>query len=556
LANNDAPGLIGDPTQSPGHSAELTLRVRDPEHLARRLRDAEEWLGKENPLTADVAAEGILQPLTVAVLTIVHDDESTAVTLLSAADGSSRTSAAHTVLKADPADVAYRYSGDHRTFRQFVGRPLRLLRERGWDGLSETEQHRIRALVAPARIIIGFEPDQGRGLTFDGAIRNLIGLTHIRPPLPYGAAVENEAKADAVLDSLSRPLRNQGPHITHDERAWYAGLLTPAQAAERQFPPYGDVRAADITRALLHGGRRTARRVNDGIRSLTARQRPTPAERVDIVVELILRTVRTEHAAVRGYSITARRAALQRAYRLPEISAQNEAPIMEGLPDSGLTLEQLRDYALEELDDDSGEGANLGPVQVELATKAAYYMIVAEPMALRREGYSGDNDTSADDRTIPVVLRAMLTRRRGIYQAYAVIRNGRAQKPLIEVDDDGFPTTDRRGDQRVLTNELVRATYTNPPLSRATSGAGGARRRWAEIENSIDGLERAVATMRKVKTEAGNQFVDEQGWPTDQIRRVRERLDRLSRILATWGDRHDELHSSEEDEEELSDPEL
>jgi hypothetical protein len=544
-----AEGLIPDPVQSPGRSAELTLRLSRPEDLAHRLRDAEVWLRDANPLVEDVAVEGILQPLAVVILNVEHNDGASPLHLLAAADGSSRTTAAHTLLKLDPAEVAYDLSQDERAFRQFIGRYLRLLRDRGWDGLSNEEQQRVRALITPARVVIGFEPEPGRSLTFDGAVRNLIGLTHIRPPRAYGAPVENEAKADAVLDALARPLLTRPAHITPLERMWFSGLMTRTQAENAGLPPYPDIRASDITRALLHGGRATVRRVNQGIRSLTAKQQPSPNERVDIAVELILRPLKTERAAEKGYSIAARRAALQRAYRLPEIAQQNDAPIIEGFSDSEFTLEDLHDLALQEVEAGHGDDGGLESAQVELATKAAYYMIVAEPMALRREGYGGDENIARDERALSVVLRAMLSRRRGVHQAYAVIRAGRAGEPLFEVDEDGVPVLDARHRKRVLTDDLVRAAYTNRPVTKATTGAAGAARRWAEIVDSTDRLQRAVEELQRVRGDRGNRFVDERGWPNAQVRPVRDQLDRISRTLAAWADRYEEVQHDLQEEE-------
>jgi hypothetical protein len=543
-----AEGLIPDPVQSPGRGAELTLRVGRPEDLAHRLRDAEAWLREANPLVDDVAAEGILQPLAVVILTVEHNDGASPVQLLAAADGSSRTTAAHTLLKLDPAAVAYDLSQDERAFRQSIGRFLRLLRDRGWDGLSVEEQQRVRALMTPARVVVGFEPESGRSLTFDGAVRNLIGLTHIRPPRAYGAPVENEAKADAVLDVLARPLLTRPAHITPLERMWFSGLMTRTQAENAELPPYPDLRASDITRALLHGGRATARRVNQGIRSLTAKQQPSPNERVDIAVELILRPLKTERAADKGYSIAARRAALQRAYRLPEIAQQNDAPIIEGFADSDYTLEDLRDEALQDVEAGHGDDGRLEAAQVELATKAAYYMVVAEPMALRREGYGGDENTVRDERTLSVVLRAMLSRQRGVHQAYAVIRAGRSGESLFEVDEDGAPVMDARHRKRALTDDLVRATYTNRPVTKATTGAAGAARRWAEIVDEIDRLQSAVDELEGVRSDRGNRFVDERGWPDAQVRPMRDQLDRISRTLAAWADRYEEVQADQEEE--------
>lgn len=80
----------------------------------------------------------------------------------------------------------------------------------------------------------------------------------------------------------------------------------------------------------------------------------------------------------------------------------------------------------------------------------------------------------------------------------------------------------------MLTDDLVRATYTNRPVTRATTGAAGAARRWAEIVDEIGRLQLAVDELQRVRSDRGNRFVDERGWPDAQVRPMREQLDRIS----------------------------
>ncbi len=121
-----------------------------------------------------------------------------------------------------------------------------------------------------------------------------------------------------------------------------------------------DIRAEEIVRSLLGGGIRTARRVNEGIRSLTAKQRPKREERVDVAVELILRPVRTGLSDDAKF-VRPRRAVLQRAYRLPEIEELRTEVRWEEPGAGGHALEKLRDAALAEADRGLGDNGRLGP---------------------------------------------------------------------------------------------------------------------------------------------------------------------------------------------------
>ncbi|MGW1324857.1 hypothetical protein ACWD64_20230 [Streptomyces antibioticus] len=536
--------ILPEPEPAPGDGPELQIRVPHPNDLAQRLDDAKERLVKENPLDDDIAAEGVLQPLMVVPMRVCYDKApNRPVTLLITADGSSRISAVHHLLGYRPSLIAYDWTTDIRKFRREVNRWLRLVQKQGWDSLSAAEQSKVRVLTVPARIVVGFVPDTRAGVRFHTAVRNFIGLTHIRPPRPYGSAVENEAKGDAVLDSLAEPTRSRPARITPQEKRWYAGVVTEQEATEEGFSPYQDVRAAEIVRTVLGGGIGTARRVNEGIRSLTAKQRPKREDRVDIAVELILRPVRTAKNDVLAY-VRPRRAVLQRAYRLPEIEQLPADALLEGALDNGRSLEKLRDAALKEAAEGLGAGGRLGVAQTELAVKATYYMVTADTMALQTEGSGAAR--AQDSRSTVGVLRAMLSQGRGVIQAYEVVRAGRLSRPLLEVNGDGEPICTEDGAYRELTDALVRHTYNGEALTEAVVGLPAARARWAMVTKSVHNLRQAMSVMESVPVyEGGDSLVKREGWDPPEIEKARRYLDRISRTLADWADRYHEQYDEQ-----------
>jgi len=544
--------LLSDPVSDPRRPAELTLQLISPRQLEARLRDAETWLAGQQRLLVDaVAAEGVLQPVTLVAVTARHEDGAPPVGMVAAADGSSRTTATHAKLGLDVADVVYRLGVDDRAYRQVLGTIIRRTAEKAWPDLGVDDQAAARALTMPARIIIGYECDPARDAGFADAVRALIGLMHINPPLAYGATTTNNAVADAVLDALRRPLKTRLAWLDETQRRWFAATMTPAERDEAGLPSAPDVRAAQITRMLLHGGKRTAQRVNTGIRAVTSQRSPTPDERVDVCVELILRPWISAHRGESDLLPAPRRAALQRALRMPEIPKEPDDDLLEGFADSPWTLERLRDQALAEIDDDDIE---FGHAQIELATKAGYYMVLSDPMALQRERAGQRESEDKDIRSPHQVLRAMLQMPRGVHQAYSVVVAGRLGKSLLEVGNNGFPTM-RDGQHVVLTDELVRNTYAGRGRKpgRPTSGAAAASAAWDRLVLVVEQLDTAAKMMASVKGASGRPVVKEDGWASDETRNVRNRLDRISRTLGQWEDRWDEQNSADGEEEEEQD---
>ncbi|WP_432097280.1 hypothetical protein [Streptomyces sp. bgisy100] len=520
--------------------------MQHPDVLAQRLEEAEQRLVKENPLDEDIAIEGVLQPLTVVPMTVDHESAAHRPTaLLITADGSSRISAVHELLGYAPSVIAYQWGRDARAFRREINRWLRLSQRQGWEKLSPAEQGKMRALTVPARVVVGFTPDSGSDVRFHTAVRNFIGLTHIRPPKPYGSAVENEAKGDAVLDSLVEPTRSRPARITLQEKRWFAGVITEKDAVAEGFSRYRDVRAMEIVKALLGGGNGTTRRVNAGIRSLTAKQRPKREDRVDIAVELILRPVRTEKNDVLPH-VRPRRAVLQRAYRIPEIAELPSDKLLEGAAGGSTSLEDLRDAALKEAAEGLGAGGRLGVAQTELAVKAAYYMVTADTMALQTEGSGAAR--AEDSRSTVGVLRAMLSQRRGIIQAYEVVRAGRRGGPLHEVDENGEAVRTTNGSYRELTDALIRHTYNGEALATAAVGLPAARAQWSTVARSVENLNQAVRNMAAVPTyEGGDSLVRREGWDAKEIDGARSHIDKISRRLAIWADRHRAQNEEQDD---------
>ncbi|OKI00594.1 hypothetical protein A6A06_16595 [Streptomyces sp. CB02923] len=201
------------------------------------------------------------------------------------------------------------------------------------------------------------------------------------------------------------------------------------------------------------------------------------------------------------------------------------------------------------MDSGFGDNGRLSIAQTELAVKAAYHMSIAEPMGLQREVFGGSGDE--DDRSPAAVLRAMLSRRRGVLQAYEVVRAGRLGQKLYEVDDDGALVITADGKPRELTDALVRHTYNGEALARMTTGYKAASQCWAGVCASAENLKKSLASMQTVPDqEGGANLVDRDGWDSEEVSSLRRKLDRIDRTLADWADRYEELNEAQESEEE------
>jgi hypothetical protein len=172
--------------------------------------------------------------------------------------------------------------------------------------------------------------------------------------------------------------------------------------------------------------------------------------------------------------------------------------------------------------------------------KACSYMAVADPMALRREVFGGTG--YEDDRSPAAILRAMLSRSRGVHQAHEVVRAGRRSKKLYEVGGKGARVFSSGGEPRELADALVRHTCNGEPTTDFPPAAGftAASRHWADVWAKVEELTKAVETMAVVPVdEGGHSLVERDGWNDAQIAELRRRLDRSDRKPATWADTYD-----------------
>lgn len=511
LADGAHPPL-GATTSQAGIATELVLEAQSPAHVVASLSDSAAFLAANNDLSGTIGQLGILRDVLLTVGRIDHTDKAAPRHVLWSDDGSSRVASAHRILGVNAEEVVYRLPADDRAFRGLVGGVVADALKAPED-LTTDEAHRVRALVAPAIIVLRFRPDDGSSLRYDQAVRFVVGLTHVEPPKAWGAASENDALADAVIEEfVERRL------ISQAQAGWFAASLTPAQAAEAGFDTHADTRVADIVATFLP--RSAHRALGKGVRRVTARARVSADQRAKVTTEMLLRPWRSGRPD--QDRVAAVRSTLQRAYTLGPIA---EGGWRRGTDDP----DKLLDEALNDL----AGGVNSGPAGIELAIRGGYWLAVHQ--SLRR-----DARLSNDQRPPSSVLQKMTESEHGLRALHAAIINGRAGEQPGRVDKHGAPLRSKDTDVPLnVDDNWLRRTFPARSALPEIEGEKETPRSQFErarrgVEDLVDSLESALREVETVEGRTG-PYVRQFGWPTENAEALGSRLNRLSARLSVWG---------------------
>ena len=510
LADENLPQL-GAATSQAGVATELVMEAQSPAHVVASLGNSAAFLAQNNDLSGTVGQLGILREVFLTVGRIEHADKTAPRHVIWSDDGSSRLSAAHRIMGVDPEEVVYRLPADDRAFRGLLGGTLADAL-RAPEDLTPEEARRVRALVAPATIVLRFRPDQGSACRYDQAVRFVVGITHVDPPKAWGAASENDALADAVIEEfIERRL------ISQAEAGWLGATVTAARASEAGFDGHQDTRVADIVATFLP--RSAQRAFSKGVRRVTASAGVRAEQRARITTELILRPWRSGRSD--QDRVAAVRSTLQRAYTLPPVA---EGGWRRGTNDP----DKLLDEALHDL----AGGVNSGPAGIELAIRGGYWLAV-------HQGLRRDARRSADQRPPSSVLQKMTESEHGLRVLHEAIISGRAGRQPGQVDGNGAPLRTSSDAPIDVIDEWLRKTFhpgsVIPDIEGEKETPGSkferARRRVGEL---VDSLESALREVETVEGPTG-PYVRDFGWPTENADALGNRLNKLSARLAVWG---------------------
>ena len=511
----------------------LTLHVEDQEHLVDALQSSMDVLmSTAEKLIADLPIQGVMRPITLVPLRIVHDDGEPNLTVATSPDGSSRTTIAWRHWGLQTAAEVYR--GDDRKLGERIAR-VKELADKDSSLLSDEQRALLRLATMPAEIIVGFTPDPGSMTTFAQAVESWVAAIHIDPPRPWGTSADLDTKASTILVSFAEQAGWNSEYIDY-----LAAMLTPEEAEKAGFRPDADARAVEIMAVL--GDDDNMRILNDGLRRLIGGgRRPCRPDRLEPLVELMLRPLRGVAAPA---EIAIARIILSNLRDMAEWNRRGWRP-------STLDLPSLHAAALKELEaaaedqEDYEEAGAVGPHVLELAFMAVFWL--ARYGGLRRQTHRGQG---YDDREPQHLLREMMTSPYGLQIFRHVIEEGRAGRAPGAIHPDGSIATDATGAEITVSTDWLKEAF---PLRRHND-PGPDRPSFSQavlaLRNTINDLTSAVRSLTSVRGPSGERLARTLGIKPAVVEDMRKDLtwvsDELGLCARVWQDRHSE-------EEELDD---
>lgn len=444
-----------------------------------------------------------------------HGDGSAPVTTLTTVEGSSRTTAVHSLLTITSSDIPY--EENDRKLRNYY----RKLNESLTGTPSMEEAIALRCERVPALILVGFRPHPMGTTGFPTAVKSLVALRHVDPPKPWGEGPENESLADEVLDELQR----QGL-ISQTQRDYFAGSCTRAEAKAAHLSEDPAVRAAAIVGLFTSDDDRVNEAIRIAVTSQSTRKRISQKMCNDLATALILRAVADDPSRtdqIRRYM----RHAFGKSVHKVKWSATDR------------DTDRLVKEALTEVRGAIGAGAEgePGPASLELAVRAAYPLVVSGRLNADRGSINNDQP---DRRTPGEVLDAMRQSVQGVWQLGQALRDFSTEPAIRAVDEDGEVKrlSDDSGDQ-AISDIYLRQEFPPPGKVRARRPgnipADVLKNRLADFSDTMDALNNAYAAIGKVAGDDGRLLVDSQGVDVKLCNHWRLKLTQISDDLSFWG---------------------
>jgi hypothetical protein len=503
------------PEANPG-APELVVELLSREHLEWGSAQAAHFIIRDNDWRDSIASQGVMEAVWVVATTYTHADGSAPATVLTTVEGSSRTTAVHSLLGVRSADVPY--DSSDTWFRSHIRKLNETLERNATTGEQEID---LRCERMPALILVGFQPNHETTGGFPTAVKSLVALRHVDPPKAWGDGPENEALADEVLDELYRR-----QILSRAQHAYYAGAITKSEAIAANFSADPVIRAAELVQLFTSADAEVNEGVRVAVTSQSTRKRITTKLRNDLATALILRAL-SENAGkvdqVRRY--------LRHAYA-KSVHTQNWKATQR-------STEVLVKEALREVLRSIGDATvtEPGPASLELSVRAAYPLIVAG--ALNADRGTANNDQP--DRRIPgEVLDAMRRTVQGVHQLGQALRDFADEEPIRAVDEAGEIIQRRDGNgAQVVTDTYLRVTFPPPGKLRARSGGDQPIERLTdrvtEFSLAMDALEKAIKAVRDVVGPDGGSLVEVEGIDPRHADAWRGSLRQIDEDLLLWG---------------------
>jgi hypothetical protein len=527
----------------------LDIDVQNRDHLIHAVEASIDYLVQHNPLEDSIAERGVMFPITL-VSTIVRGADGHPVAIPSTADGSSRAANALAVLGLSGADVLGKFRRDPRALSGLVGH-LRGVLERPLTEIPEDDLGKANALILPARIVVGFEPDPSGTADFAKAVHNYVALIHgDLPPKAWPETARVDAKADSVVAELE-----QVEILTPTRARYFEGMLSPSEARKKRLPAAADERGLVIVSLLTskQGGVHAA--IRRGIVQRTERKNLTKGVKAELCAELALRGVRS---MLSPKEMSGSREVLEDIYQHPSIWEKNLKP--GGIPPVELLQEALKERK-------TGKG---GPATAELGALGGFWLTARRVL---REARFFASQKVRDGRQPRSVLSALMDSEWGLQMLARAVSDGREGDVIWHVDSEGKRVKDAHGKFLEASNDLIRGSIVPPPGKGPEPGEGNDEEdvgddyvppsperqlmdRRNALEAAVELLEQRHSELRELTAPDGEPLVDKKGISSTVAEELRNRLEAIRTQLALysmlWGLRS-ESANGESDAVEVAD---
>jgi hypothetical protein len=510
---------VPDPRSRDGahpETAELRVDVESRHHLTWASQQAAIYVLAENDWRQSIASQGVMEAVWLVATTYQHGDGSAPATTLTTAEGSSRMTAVHDLLKIRSADVPY---DDNESKLRAHIRKLNEALDRGptFEDLISLRCERI-----PALILVGFRKHPSGNTEFPTAVKSLVALRHVDPPKPWGEGPENESLADEVLDELYR----RGL-ISDTERDYLAGACTRTEARAAHLSDDPVIRAARIVHLFTSGDDRINEAIRVAVTSQSTRKRITPKLSNELATALILRATAADPAKTDQVRRYMRHAFGKFVHREKWESTDRD-------------IEHLAKEALKEVRRSIGDdsGADPGPASLELAVRAAYPLVVSGRLHADR----GTRDNMQPDRRTPGdVLDAMRRTAQGVFQLSQALRDFSVDEQQIRaVDESGQVKKLEGGAGDQFVNDVyLRSEFPPPGKARAPRPGDTPTDVYHNCLNAfsqaVEGLEQSFAAIGDVIGDDGRSLVEARGADPRSCLAWRDVLRKIDEELIVWG---------------------
>jgi hypothetical protein len=497
-------------------TAELSVDVENRHHLTWASQQAAMYVLTENDWRSSIASQGVMEAVWLVATTYQHGDGSAPATTLTTAEGSSRITSAHDLLKIRSADVPYDDSESKLRAR------IRKLNEALDRGPTSEDLIALRCERIPALILVGFRRHPSGNTEFPTAVKSLVALRHVDPPKPWGEGPENESLADEVLDEWDR----RGL-ISATERDYLAGACTRAEAKAAHLSEDPVIRAARIVHLFTNDDDRINEAIRVAVTSQSTRKRITPKLSNELATALILRATAEDPAKTDRIRRYMRHAFGKFVHRERWESTDRDTET--------LAREALREVR-RSIGDDSG--ADPGPASLELSVRAAYPLVVLGRLHADRGTI---NNLQPDRRTPGDVLDTMRRTTQGVYQLAQALRDFAADGQQIRaVDESGqVKKLDGGAGDQFVNDVYLRSEFPPPGKARAPRPGDTPtdvyHNRLNVFSQAVEGLEQSFAAIKEVIGDDGRSLVEARGADPRSCTAWRDVFRKIDEELVVWG---------------------